>query len=144
MEEKERAILRIMCNRREEWREALEMQLIHGDYTPANILCGSQKPHPLTFIDFDAVHWAPRFWDLARACAYLFKCRPEETVRFVQSYQATYPLRDVKISTVARLAQDYVLCSTWEIDESLRTGMPVAASLSWRQSLVNCSLLENM
>ena len=92
-------------------------QLIHGDFQMGNIICDPDTGGIVGLIDMESFHYAPRVWDLGRACAYIFQCRLPETREFLRGYHRMYPLTEEEKVTWVPVMEDYLIKSLWTCHE---------------------------
>lgn len=119
----------LLSNREEQNNEILrrlydeECQLVHGDFNWGNILYTSNGKFA-GLIDLDTFHYAPRIWDVVKACMFTFAANSNYCIRFLSSYHHVNPLTTMEINAFHPLAIDYMLKNIWGYKEYLLNGNP--------------------
>lgn len=98
-----------------------EHQLVHGDFNWGNILYTFDGRFA-GLIDLDTFHYAPRIWDIVKACMFTFKANSDYCIRFLSGYHRVNPLSSTEIDAFYPLAMDYVLKNIWGYKEYLING----------------------
>ncbi|MEN6355924.1 MAG: phosphotransferase [Armatimonadota bacterium] len=100
-----------------------ECQLVHGDFNWGNIIYTSDGQFA-GLIDLDTFHYAPRIWDIVKACMFTFKANSDYCIRFLSGYHQVNPLHSTEIDAFHSLALNYMLKNIWVYQEYLVNGNP--------------------
>lgn len=98
-----------------------DCQLVHGDFNWGNLLYTSGRQFA-GLIDLDTFHYAPRIWDIVKACMFTFKANSDYCIQFLLGYQRVNPLKSTEIDAFHPLAMDYVIKNIWGYQEYLMKG----------------------
>lgn len=96
----------------------LELQLVHGDLTPDNVLA-SRADRSAAFIDLDHLPLAPRVWDIGKYLSRRLRRLPpaaalENVTRFVAGYHHTSVLSELELRALpAAIAAMNLLEASW-------------------------------
>jgi homoserine kinase type II len=99
-------------------------QVTHGDYQNANLFFeGSQVS---AVIDWEQAAWMPRGYEVARACAFLFRVEPERTRSFVLGYRSALELDLQQLDDGARGWGAFSDHHVWPLEETYLHGNAAA------------------
>jgi len=112
--------------------EALEHQVIHGDYQDTNLFW-----HAATIgavIDWDQAYSAPRAWEVVRTLDLVFSFEPTASRVFLDGYRRQLPLSADKLDTAATAyglmrAHDLWMYEAYYVDGNHRLGQFVSGDL---------------
>jgi Ser/Thr protein kinase RdoA (MazF antagonist) len=79
--------------------DALDQQLIHGDYQQTNLFF--DRGEVCAVIDWDQTYVAPREWEVARTMHLVWNFAPEPCRAFLAAYRAMLPLTNAALDLAA-------------------------------------------
>jgi homoserine kinase type II len=109
---------------RQSYRPRSPAQVVHGDFHDANLFFDGERVSAV--IDWEQAAFMPRGYELARACGFMFRLRPEPTLRLLQAYSAENELSPEALADGARAWGCFADHHVWPLEEVYLRGNDAA------------------
>jgi homoserine kinase type II len=90
-------------------------QVVHGDFQDANLFFAGEQVSAL--IDWEQAAFMPRAYEVARACGFMFRLRPEPTLHFLRAYASANALEPQALEDGARAWGCFADHHVWPLEE---------------------------
>jgi homoserine kinase type II len=97
------------------YRPISPAQVVHGDFQDANLFFEGERVSAV--IDWEQGAFMPRGYEVARACSFMFRLRPEPTLRFLHAYGAENELSPEALADGARAWGCFADHHIWPLEE---------------------------
>jgi len=108
------------------YQPSFSAQVVHGDYQDRNLFFDGDRVSAV--IDWEQGAFMPRAYELARACWFMFRLRPEPTHELLRAYQSESDLSPAELEDGARAWGCFADHHVWPLEETYLHGNDAARS----------------